>query len=74
MLVQEIYYITTGTYKMRKELYIIYTSFGGSPNMQVERVLTREELQALTSVNAVKTLPALNVTPKEFKYHESMRK
>lgn len=69
-IVQEIYYITTGNYRHRKECYLVYSVQSGySP---VKKVLTREQVEKFnTEVNgAIARLPALKVTPTEFREFE----
>lgn len=73
-IAQEIYYITTGNYKHRKECYLISeVKSGFSP---VRKVLTREQMESFSSnsgVNLVR-LPALTVTPSQFKEYEKLIK
>lgn len=73
-VVQEIYYITTGSYKHRKECYLVsQIQSGHSP---IRKVLTREQLGQFH--NEVKgnlmTLPPLKVQPTQFKEYEKQIK
>lgn len=73
-IIQEIYYITTGNYKHRKECYLVsQVQNGHSP---IRKVLTREQLGQFhteTGGNLVR-LPALTVAPSQFKEYERMIK
>lgn len=70
-IVQEIYYITTGSYKHRKECYLVYPAKAGYTD--VMKVLTREQYECFNNqVNGnIIGLPSLVVTPKQFKVYES---
>lgn len=69
-LAQEIYYTTTGTYRTRKSMYLVYG--GDLSTGSIAHFFTRHELEKFERNNSVCFLPSLNVTPKQFKHFNDL--
>lgn len=69
---QEIYYITTGSYKHRKSCYLVAEVRPGLKFASKVQVMTKEQLERFnTQVGGMlMELPSLRVTPSQFKEYE----